>query len=242
MKRRIIAVATALVGAAVAAVLLMTYVASADSRAMEGMRTMNVMVVTAPIAEGTSGDQLSALVESKTLPSMAVATGTVSNLDEVAGLVATSTLQPGEQLLASRFASPASLADAEEVKVPKGMQQLSILLESPRILGGTLSPHDTVGVFISLEEKDPVPPQTHLVLNKVLISKVEGGRAAAPAEEGAPASEVGKQSVLVTLVLSAPDAEKVVFGTEHGTVWLSLENDKSVSTGTRVVTPENVYK
>ena len=242
MKRRIIAVVTALAGAAVAAVLLMTYVAAADHRAMEGMRTVSVMVVTAPIAEGTSGDQLATLVESKSLPSMAVAPGAVTSLDEVAGLVATGSLQPGEQLLASRFASPASLADAKEVKVPKGMQQMSILLESQRVLGGTLSAHNTVGVLISMEEKDSRPPQTHLVLDKVLVSKVEGGSAAAPAEEGAPSSEVGKQNVLVTLVLSAPDAEKLVFGAEHGTVWLSLENDQSVKTGTRVVTPENVYK
>ena len=242
MKRRIIAVATALVGAAVAAFLLVTYVSAADSRAMDGMRTVSVMVVTAPIAEGTSGDKLAALVESKTLPSMAVAPGTVTTLDEVAGLVATGTLQPGEQLLASRFASPASLADAKEVKVPKGMQQISILLESQRVLGGTLSAHNTVGVLISMEEKDTRPPQTHLVLDKVLVSKVEGGSATMPAEEGAPASEVGKDAILVTLVLSAPDAEKVVFGAEHGTVWLSLENDQSVSSGTRVVTPENVYK
>ena len=242
MKRRIIAAATALVLATLGGLLLMAYVSGADQRAMAGMRTVTVLVVTKPVASGTTSDQLATFVETRTIPVMAVSDGTVTSLDQIAGQVATSSLQPGEQLLVSRFASPASLEDASLVKVPKGMQQVSVLLDSQRVLGGSLHAHDTVGVFISLKP-DSQPPQTHLVLNSVLVSKVEGGTAAAaPTDDGQAASAAGKDSVLITLVVSAADAEKVVFGSEHGTVWLSLVNAQSTFANTQVVTPGSVYK
>jgi pilus assembly protein CpaB len=47
--------------------------------------------------------------------------------------------------------------------------------------------------------------------------------------------------VLVTLALTAQDAEAVVFGQEHGKVWLSLEPDAAGTGGTTVVDQGNVY-
>ena len=47
--------------------------------------------------------------------------------------------------------------------------------------------------------------------------------------------------VEVRLATTAADAEKVVFGAEHGTVWLSLAKDAN-SNGIRVVTERNVYE
>ena len=48
----------------------------------------------------------------------------MSSLATVSGQVATTDLQPGEQVLASRFADPASLEDADQTKIPTGMQQV----------------------------------------------------------------------------------------------------------------------
>jgi pilus assembly protein CpaB len=47
---------------------------------------------------------------------------------------------------------------------------------------------------------------------------------------------------MVTLVSSGRNIEKIVFGAEHGKVWLSLEPGNAVVTGTRVVTEKSVYK
>src|ERR671916_380412 len=131
---------------------------------------------------------------------------------------------PGEQLLASRFIDPALLADPNEVKIPKGMQALSIALESQRVLGGELKPGATVGVFVSLAKEDERPAQTNLVLHKVLVSKVQRS-SPAQQQEGGPANGTGlpEGSLMVTLAVTAPNAEKIVFGAEHGKIWLSLE-------------------
>ena len=70
--------------------------------------------------------------------------------------------------------------------------------------------------------------------------RVEGGTAPAVAADKKVASTASANGVMVTLALSAADAEEVVYGAEYGTLWLSLEPADVVLTGTRVVTRENV--
>lgn len=240
LKRRLIAALAALLVAAVGGVLLVTYVSSADDRAMAGMQTADVLVATTVIPVGTAGDSLAKLVVLKSLPVKALAEGTLTSLDTIAGLVSTVDLQPGEQLLGSRFADPATLDDPAEVKIPAGMQQLSISMERPRMLGNALTPGATVGVFVSLAKEGTQPAQTHLVLHKVLVTQVGEGQPTVPAEDGkaVPAAD----SVVVTFALVAADAEKVVFGAEHGRLWLTLEPTDATTSGTGVVTAGNVYR
>jgi pilus assembly protein CpaB len=46
---------------------------------------------------------------------------------------------------------------------------------------------------------------------------------------------------MVTLAVSAAQAEAVVFGIEHGTIWLSREPDRAQTGGTDVITGGNIY-
>src|SRR5918992_3395226 len=109
--RRLIAALAAVLLAGVGAVLLLGYVGSADKRAMAGMETVKVLVVQKRVPEGTPAEKLTGLVTTKTLPVKAVAPGTLSSLQPISGRVATTNLEPGEQLLASRFVDPATLVD-----------------------------------------------------------------------------------------------------------------------------------
>jgi len=240
MKRRIVAAITALLLAGVGAVVLFAYVGNADRRALAGMQPADVLVVTALVPEGTTAEALGKLVTTKTLPAAAIAEGGLSSLTVLSGQVATTDLQPGEQVLASRFADPASLLDPDTVKIPAGLQQLSVSLDQQRVLGGHLTAGAAVGVFLSVPKDGEDPAQTHLVLNKVLVTKVDGG-STTPVPEGddAPATTAGSP-VMVTLAVSARDAETLVYGAEHGTLWLSLEPADAVVSGTRVVIRDKV--
>lgn len=246
MKRRILAALAALVLAVVGAVLLMSYVGAADQRAMAGMQTVTVLVVTKPITEGTAATGLTGRVKAKELPATAVTSGSVSDLDQLQGRVASTDLLPGEQLLTSRFVAASTLSHADDVVVPKGLQQFSVTLEPQRVVGGHLAAGATVGVFISLPKDAETPAQTHLVLNKVLVTRVEGGVVPATTDgDGATPSarsSAASTSVMVTLAASAADAEMVIFGAEHGTVWLSSEPADADTTGTRVVTADTVER
>jgi pilus assembly protein CpaB len=243
MKRRVIAAVTAVLLAGVGAVVLLGWVANADRRAMADMQPVDVLVVEAPVREGTTAEALVKLVTTKTLPAVAITEGALSSLSSISGQVATTDLQPGEQVLPSRFADPASLAHADDVRVPLGLQQLALSLDPQRALGGHLAAGSTVGVFISLPKDGVSPAQTHLVQHKVLVTKVDGAASAtpAPAAGDAPATSSGAQ-LMVTVAVNAHDAETLVYGAEHGTVWLSLEPVDAAVSGSRVVTRANVNK
>ena len=47
--------------------------------------------------------------------------------------------------------------------------------------------------------------------------------------------------MLVTLALSSPQVEQVVFAAEFGHIWLTAENADADESGTRVVTLGEVY-
>jgi pilus assembly protein CpaB len=96
-----------------------------------------------------------------------------------------------------------------------------------------------VGVHLSLDG------QTHVVLSRVLVTQVQGAPVAVADGEGTDTAASGgaapSASLMVTLGLRPEAAEAVVFGMEHGTVWLSLEPEGVDTSGTEVLTPANVY-
>jgi pilus assembly protein CpaB len=240
VRRRLIAALAALVLAATGAVVLLAYVRGADARALAGVQTVDVLVVDRPVAEGTPGEDLAELVRTERLPAKAAVPGVVTDLGELAGQVATVDLQPGEQLLAARFAAPDDLTVPGTVAAPEGAAEVSILLEPQRAVGGRLAAGDTVGVHVSLDGR------THVLLSRVLVTQVQGAPVAVADGEGTDTASSGgaapSASLMVTLGLRPEQAEAVVFGMEHGTVWLSLEPEGVDTGGTEVLTPENVYE
>jgi pilus assembly protein CpaB len=240
LRRRLLAALAALVLAALGAVVLLAYVRGADARALAGVQTVDVLVVDRPVPEGTPGEELAELVRTERLPARAAVPGAVTDLDELAGRVATVDLQPGEQLLAARFAAPEDLSVPGTVAPPEGAAEVSLLLEPQRAVGGRLAAGDTVGVHVSLPD-----PKTHAVLSRVLVTQVQGAPVAVADGEGTDTASSGgaapSASLMVTLGLRPEAAEAVVFGMEHGTVWLSLEPEGVDTSGTEVLTPANVY-
>lgn len=247
MKRRIIAASVAILVALISGVLLLGYVTSADQRAMAGMRTQKVLVVVAPVPKGTAGDQLGDSVALRELPAKTIVPGALSSTSGLKGKVSTTELQIGEQLLASRFAPPA-VEHSGTTPVPKGFSEVSILLDPERAVGSNLTPGDRVGVFVSLDGADK--GATHLTLDQVLVTRVQGVTAeqaaqstdSSSAQGGNGSQPVPDGSLMVTLAVSANDAEQVVFASEYGHIWLSLENKNSTNSGTRLVTGKNAQQ
>jgi pilus assembly protein CpaB len=244
--RRLLAAFAALLLLVVGSVVLLAYVHGADARALAGVRTVDVLVAHQLIPEGTSGDKLASLVRTEVVPAKTAVTGRVTDLASLTGRVATVDILPGEQLLAGRFSRPDDLQAPGTVDVPAGLQEVSVLLEPQRAVGGRLAAGDTVGVVISQTDQSGIPA-THAVLHKILVTQVQGAPTPVdPAAEQDPATASSgtaapSASLMVTLAVSAAQAEAVVFGIEHGTLWLSLEPDGAQTGGTDVVTPATIY-
>jgi pilus assembly protein CpaB len=246
MKTRLIAGIVAVLLAAAGSVLLVSYVRGADARAMAGLDTVNVLVAADPIPKGTKAADLAALVDTRQLPRNAVLDGGVTSLDQLAGEIATVPLSAGEQLLDSKFGQPASTNTGPTI--PPELQQVSVLLDRQRALGGQIKAGDSVGVFLSAKD----PDRTHLEAHKVLVARVEQA-APANASGATPASSTSDgnaqqapadltDSLLVSLATDAPTAEKIVFAATYGSVWLSNEPTGADENGTQVIDGTKVYQ
>ena len=259
MRNRLVAGAAALVLALVGTVVLLSYVQGADSRATAGAETVPVLVVTSPVAAGTAGDVLGTSVALKQVPSSLVAAGAVTDVTSLSGRTAAVDLQPGEQVLDSRFISPDQKKAQGLVAVPTGMITTTVLLTPERAVGGTVVAGDTVSVFIS--QSSPPLLLTHLQLHAALVTAVQGaatvgavagtsgtattagtGTTAAGVTPAASTSTLPTSSLMVTLALVPPDAERLVWGVEHGTLWLAKEKLGTPDGGTKVLDGPKVYQ
>jgi pilus assembly protein CpaB len=125
--------------------------------------------------------------------------------------------------------------------VPEGLQEISVLLEPQRVMGARVAAGDSVGVYLS-QVLPSGTRQTNAVLHQVLVTQVQGAPAAPdPAAEPGTTAAAPATSLLVTLAVTAKDAETVVFGMEHGTLWLSLETEGDDTSGTRVIDDSTIY-
>lgn len=245
MRRRLLAAIAALVLLVAGTLVLLTYVNGADARALAGARPVAVLVVAEPVPAGTPGDDLADFVRTETIPAKAALDGRVTELSDLSDRVATVDLLVGEQLLASRFARPQDQQAPGTVEVPEGLQEVSVLLEPQRAVGGRLAAGDTVGVFVSVTAE--AGPATQAVLHSVLVTQVQGAPAPVdPAAAGGPetasaGSPAPSSSLMVTLAVTAAQAGAIVFGAEHGTLWLSSEPYGAVTSGTEVISPANIF-
>jgi pilus assembly protein CpaB len=246
MWRRVIAAAIGVVLAAAGTLALTTYVRGAESRALAGEQVVPVLIVREAVAQGTPVEALGNRVEETQVPAKVRADGTVDSLDGLEGRVAAVDLVPGEQVLAQRFVDPQALVEGQ-VEVPEGLLQVTVKLDSERALGGALRAGDLVGVIASLTdfggtgEEESGGPASHLILHKVLVSRVQGG-ATTEEDGGALTPTPSTGELLITLAVGPGAAERVVFAAEHGSLWLTSQPDNAREDGVRVQTRETIYE
>lgn len=245
MRSRIVAAALAVILAVGGTLALVAYVRGADARALAGTRTVDVLVATQTIPKNTPATSLVGMVAVKKLPEMAVLPDRVTSLEQLSGKVALADLLSGEQLVSARFADPATARSQEQGGIPEGLQEVTVLLAPQRALGGHVAPGDTVGVFMSFS-----PPiknyETHLRLQKVKVTRVQGTLAKADEkssnpDESAP-SPAPTEGFLVSLAVDVPMAERLLFAAEHGKIWLSNEPISANESGATVINPEGVFR
>jgi pilus assembly protein CpaB len=263
MKRTVIGVVAAVVLAAVGTVMLVTFVRGAEDRALAGQETVEVLVLSEDVSRGTPSEDLASSVVSQRIPANVRPDGSVVALDDLEGRVAAVNLVAGEQLLAARFADLTQLEAEGAIDVPEGLQEVTISLSPDRAVGGQIAPGDTIGLFASFDFSDgrddeqianeeqeylrqELSETTKMILHKLLVTnlQVEQLPQALDDEDGAPSTGpdlAPTGNLLVTLAVDVPQAERIIFATEHGTVWLSAENEDANESGSRLLTPRNIY-
>lgn len=93
------------------------------------------------------------------------------------------------------------------------------------------------------------PNTTHIITQKVLVTNIQFSSPPPSAEASAtPVAVTTPQpnlspggSLLVTVALSGPDVEKLVFTAEFGTIWLAKETPESDEGGIQIQTRGTIY-
>ena len=235
MNRRIVAAFVAAALALRAFVSIFLYVRNADARAINGVAAKDVYVVVNPITKGTLAENLGTNVQLTQIPAKAVPDQAVYNLAEIQSKAAAIDLVAGEVLLTSRFVDPAVTAE-DAVAVPKGMEQMSLVVKPEQIRGGVLKAGETIGVVLTVKISTPTPFNvpgigtvtmdgdflTKQIMSKVLVTRVQG--ATVPATDAAGVSPLPASSVMITLALSTSDVEKLTWAQSEGALLLTVQN------------------
>lgn len=222
--KRVIVAVLAVVLAVSGIISLVVWTNNARDRAFSGTETVTIWQVTKEVPSGTEADAIGDSVEQVKLPRASVPSTALTSLETVRGKVTTASLVPGEVLVSGRFGST---KDAQEIPVPKGLQEVTLELSSTRVLGGTLGRGDRVGVLTSYQlqnESGQTDGHTNFAANRALVLAVTSMTTTAQGSgQGSEQAPVGG-NLQVRLALPALGVEKVVNAAEFGKVWLSRQS------------------
>ncbi len=258
MKRTIIGVVIAMVLATIGTVVLVNFVRGAEARALAGLETVEVLVVDRDIPRGTAAESLGSSVTTRLVPANVRADGSVTTLDEIHGRVAAVDLVVGEQVVASRFLAPAQLEAERIVELPPGLQEVTLSLAPQRAMGGRIAPGDTVGLFASfdlrgeldgsgLEGEDlslleDLAESSKVILHRLLVTNVQVEHLPPPRDDDQSGPELAPTgNLLITLAVDVPQAERIVFSAEYGSIWLSAQDEDTSEAGSRIRNLRNIY-
>ena len=239
MNKKLVGVIAAVVMAIVGTGVLVLYVQGAEDRALEGEELVRVLTATAPIPAGTAAAQLEELVEEEDIPVKVAPEGVISDLVSVSGLVTAVELVPGEVLLANRFVEAGNVqARRGSVEVPEGLLEVTVAMSQEQFIGGVPVPGNSVALIALADRSDfvfqpndplaqqPIDPATgqprtdeykvsKIIIQQALVTNVQGNplpeqsaeALTDPTQRVAPAAG----SLLVTLAMEGPDAERLIY-------------------------------
>jgi pilus assembly protein CpaB len=255
-----LAVVLALIGA----LLVFTYAQNANQRAMQELAPKEVLVVQKEVPAGTTAEALAEYVAVEPQPSGAVPASALASLDDSAGKVTAVDLVAGEQLVEERLVDPSEIEAPGSVEVPKGLQEVTFLLEPQRIVGGKVAAGDTIGLFVSFEGAESEvegegsgaggtelgTALTQQVLHKTLVTGLQRAEATAetadspesadsPAEPNPAALPAG--SMMVTVAVNDVEAAKIIYANEFGRLWLTKEPKEATESAPTPITRAEVF-
>lgn len=247
MGRRLALLVVAVVVAALGTTLVFLYVKGADDRALEGQSPVQVLVATSPIAAGTTLRQAQSQgdIAPATVASSSAVEGAMASIASVADQVALGTILPNQQLSYSMFGETAAATSA--LPVPKGKMAVSFQFTDPARVAGFVQPGSKVVVFATIAQSSASGggqsgnDVTRVLLPQALVVGVGPTTAAPQSDNGTKANEEDVPRALLTLALSDGEAVKLVYGSEHGTLYLGLLNDQSDVSAETQVTQDTLF-
>lgn len=253
MSRRIVTISSALVLALLGTMLVVVYVGRADARALSGVQTVQVLVAKGPVTRGqtVAAAQEAGLLTMESLPRKTVPAGSVVKLQPSdSALVFSGDLTTGEIILHSGLVPAATTIDT--LQIPDGKLAVTVQLDDPARVASFVTVGSNIAVFDSydvfepgggswtptgdhLTDKPQVDKATRLLLASVKVLAIGSSFAPTPAPKASPDGQknaaVDPTLTLVTVAVNQDQAEKLIHGTQTGTLYLGLLGAYQVKPG-----------
>jgi pilus assembly protein CpaB len=251
MKRRVMIIALAVLLAAVGTSGVIAYVRGANSRAIEGMKAVSVLVAQKKVPSGTLAATAlrRGLLASEKLPASSVPANALATIPaSLSSLAFSAALQPGQVLLRPMLITPVHVTGG--LAIPAGMLAVTANFCLPEAVAGDVQPGAEVAIFDTVDttgggitagpactgphtQQGDGGIKTRLVLSKVQVLSVgvySGGTGSTSVTSAAGTSSVsssGQATLMVTLALNQSQAERVIQITETGLPYLALVTSSS---------------
>jgi pilus assembly protein CpaB len=234
VKTRIIGIVLAVALAVAGMFVLLAYARGADDRALADVRMTTVYVIKKEVPAGTAASSLGTYLATERIPAIGAVPARVTDLSQITGMVSTTRLEVGEQLIKPRWAAAAKAATGDEgLGIPKGYEALTVALPPERELGARIRTGDRVGVIATFGSNGQPSGLARQILHKVLVLEVQNPAASKTAS-------AQNNPVLVTLAVQRADAELVAWDQQMGDIYLALQPPAALEGG-RTVTLKALF-
>jgi pilus assembly protein CpaB len=229
MKRSKVVVIGGAIMAFLGMLLAYLYTASAARTAVDSpagsAETASAYVAKSDLTVGTVWEDLAALVEKRQVPVSLRPAGAITDPSQVEGKTLVRSMSQGEILTDVQF----NQTGAESLKIPEGMRALTISVPLPQGVGDYVQPGSNADIFVTFKglpgQSNPEDANlTQLLLSEVKVLANRRALSAAAQAEGVTAAPSDTGEILLTLAVTVPQAEKIIFAKENGSLWLTLMN------------------
>ena len=244
MDRRRILIVVAAIAAALGTALVFFYVQGADKRADDKFDAVKVLTAVKQIdvGETVTAAQAAGKIEVGSVAKDQVLPGALTSLETISNQIAQTTIYPGEQIIANKFAATA--ASASTLTIPKGNIAISINLTDTARVAGFVNPGDKVAIFLNSNGGAGLGSFTRLLLSDIEVIAVGTTTVVSTTTTDATGAQTTEQlpRTLFTLGVSQAQAQKIMFATANGELAFGLLGEDSKVAPNSGANAANLFK
>jgi pilus assembly protein CpaB len=238
VNRRVLILVAGIALAAVAAFSAYSYASSADQRAFQDAKLVQIFIVKKDIGKGFSGKQAldEGYIGRESMPAKFYPARAVVDIQTLRGKVAIAPLAAGVPVVDGSFVEPRVAQESFAQRLDKGMQAVTISVSDVQGVARLVVPGDHVNMLVTTDEAPAgttdgsaggAQKTTRFALQNIEVLAIGNSTQLQPGEQ-APATETAAGQVqtvdsgLITFAVPGLDAERVVHASETGSIHLTL--------------------
>jgi pilus assembly protein CpaB len=216
MKRPIVFVMLAGMGALLAAIVVFSAIKKRESEVQRAMaHTVEIVVAANDISLGTKIELSSMKLARWSRDSLPA--GAFTDPQAVVGSFAKSAFLANEPIVANKLFTGEAASGVMPLLIPAGMRAMSVQVDEISDIAGFVTPHSRVDVLVAVAGTGPGEPS----FSRIVLQNIEVLAVAQEIEHAKDEPQVVK---VVTLLVTPADAEKLTLASREGMLRLAMRN------------------